>query len=111
MKTILVDLDGVLNEYDGQYVKDFIPPLRKDAREFLQLLSQSFKVVIFSTREEFLIRDWVESNNLTQYISSITNVKTPAFVQIDDRCINFNGNYAEAIENIKNFKPIWAKSN
>ncbi|MBS4760127.1 MAG: hypothetical protein KHX03_05465 [Clostridium sp.] len=111
MKTILVDLDGVINDYCGNYIKDFIPPLRKDAREFLELLSKSFKVVIFSTRDEALVKDWLKKNNLLLYISSVTNVKIPAFVQIDDRCINFKGNYADAIENIMNFKPFWASSN
>lgn len=107
MKTILIDLDGVLNNYSGNYIHGYIPPLRNGAREFLQLLSDNYKVVIFSTRDEILVKEWLNSNNLLQYISLITNKKVPAFVQLDDRCIKFNGNYSEAIENIKNFQPFW----
>lgn len=111
MKTILIDLDGVLNNYCSDYIKNFIPPLKKEAREFLQILSERFKVVIFSTRNKTLIKKWLENNNLTKYISSITNVKAPAFVQIDNRCINFNSNYADTIKKIENFLPFRTKSN
>ena len=35
-KTILIDLDGVLNDYVGNYDKDFIPPIKFGAKEFLR---------------------------------------------------------------------------
>ncbi len=34
-KTILIDLDGVLNEYVGNFDKEFIPPIKQGAKEFL----------------------------------------------------------------------------
>ena len=34
-KTILIDLDGVLNEYTGDFDKDYIPPIKDGAKEFL----------------------------------------------------------------------------
>lgn len=33
-KTILFDLDGVLNIYDGKYDKDYIPPIKDGAYKF-----------------------------------------------------------------------------
>lgn len=33
-KSILIDLDGVLNVYAGIYDEGVIPPLRKNAREY-----------------------------------------------------------------------------
>ena len=30
-KTILIDLDGVLNEYTGNYQADYIPPIIHEA--------------------------------------------------------------------------------
>ena len=36
-KTILIDLDGVLNDYVGNYDKDFIPPIKAGAKEFLTI--------------------------------------------------------------------------
>ena len=34
-KTILIDLDGVLNEYVGNFDKEFIPTIKQGAKEFL----------------------------------------------------------------------------
>ncbi len=49
-KTILIDLDGVLNTYNGEYDENLIPPIKDGAREFLQNLSANYKVNIFTTR-------------------------------------------------------------
>ncbi len=38
-KTILIDLDGVLNEYIGKFDINLIPPIKNGAKEFLQDLS------------------------------------------------------------------------
>ncbi|MBR1942399.1 hypothetical protein IJ843_01535 [bacterium] len=45
-KTILIDLDGVLNTYNGKFDKDFIPPIKDGAKEFLQNLSENFDIKI-----------------------------------------------------------------
>ena len=37
-KTIMIDLDGVLNMYDGKYVENKLPELRHGAREFVKKL-------------------------------------------------------------------------
>ena len=39
-KTILFDLDGVLNTYDGKYDKNYIPPIKDGAYKLIQELSQ-----------------------------------------------------------------------
>lgn len=107
-KTILVDLDGVLNEYTGKYDENNIPQIREGAFDFLKNLSQKFIVKIFTTRPKQPALEWIKSNNLEQFISDITNTKEPAYVIVDDRCINFSGNYSETTEKIKNFK-VWYK--
>ena len=109
MKTILLDLDGVLNTYNGKYEENIIPPLKTGAEEFLQQLAAEYIVVIFSTRKKELVELWLKENNLDKYINRVTNTKVPAFVHIDDRCIVFNGNYQDTIEKIKFFKPYWKK--
>lgn len=108
-KTILLDLDGVLNEYCGEYKEFHIPPLKEGARKFLELLHNEFKIVIFSTRDSLLVKKWIKSNKLDEYIDCVTDKKLPAFVQIDDRCINFKGDYTQTIEQIKSFKPHWKR--
>ena len=32
-RVILIDLDGVLNEYDGSFNNDFIPPIKVGAKD------------------------------------------------------------------------------
>lgn len=40
-KTILIDLDGVLNEYTGNYDVNNIPRMKFGADEFLKILSKN----------------------------------------------------------------------
>lgn len=52
---------------------------------------------------------WIKENRLDKYIKDVTNNKIPAFLYIDDRSINFNGNYEELICKINTFRPYWEK--
>lgn len=107
-KTILIDLDGVLNEYTGNYDVNNIPRIKFGADEFLKILSKKFELKIFTTKDRLKTSEWLKTNNLDKYISDVTNVKVPAWLIIDDRSITFNGNYENIIEQIQNFKP-WYK--
>lgn len=107
-KTILIDLDGVLNTYDGKYDKNYIPPVKDGAYQLIKELSEDFKIVIFTTRNSLVASKWVIQNGLDKYIENVTNVKEPAYLIIDDRCINFEGNYNILKEKIKNFE-VWYK--
>lgn len=107
-KTILVDLDGVLNEYNGNFDENIIPKIKDGAIEFIQNLHQNYTIKVFTTRNKILTAKWLIENNLDKYISDITDVKEPAYLHIDDRCICFDGNYNNTINQIQNFKP-WYK--
>ena len=107
-KTILVDLDGVLNTYTGNFDKDVIPPIKNGAYEFLKELSKDYTVKIFTTRNRLLTSEWVINNGLKDYVDDVTNVKDVSYLLIDDRCINFNGDFCNLKEKIDNFKP-WYK--
>ena len=107
-KTILVDLDGVLNTYDGEYDENTIPPIKDGASEFLKTLSEKFIIKIFTTRNKLLAAKWIISNNIDKFIADITDVKEPAWLIIDDRCTNFTGNYDDILKLIDNFK-VWYK--
>ena len=104
-KTILIDLDGVLNEYTGGFDKDYIPPIKDGAKEFLENLSENFDIKIFTTRNKILATKWLINNNIDQFVADITNVKDLAWLYIDDRCINFDGNFENLSNNINNFRP------
>lgn len=107
-KTILIDLDGVLNIYTGNYDENFIPPIQDGAKSFLEKLSVDYKVKIFTTRTSMLATQWVINNGLQDCIDGVTNIKEPSYLQIDDRCIKFDGNYDNIIEQINNFQ-VWYK--
>ncbi len=107
-KTILIDLDGVLNTYDGKFDEQVIPPIKDGAFEFIKNLSEDYKIKIFTTRNRLLASEWVINNGLKEFVDDITNVKEPSYLLIDDRCINFNGNFEDLQNQIESFK-VWYK--
>ena len=109
-KIISIDLDGVLNEYSGNFEKDKIPPIKNGAEEFLKKLSEEFEIKIYTTRNKLLTARWVFDNNLEKYITDITDVKDSyTSIYIDERCICFEGNFEELFLKIQKFKVYWKK--
>ena len=51
-KIIQIDLDGVLNKYDGNYNNGEIADLKNGAREFLEKLSQEYKIEILTVQNK-----------------------------------------------------------
>lgn len=107
-KTILFDLDGVLNIYEGDYDIKYIPPIKEEAYKLIKELSKNYKIIIFTARNSLIASKWVIDNGLVDYIENVTNVKEPAYLIIDDRCINFKGDYKELKNKIDNFE-VWYK--
>ena len=108
-KTILIDLDGVLNQYDGIFDKNVIPVIKDGAKEFLSKLSEKFEVKIFTTRNKLQTAKWLIENNIDKYVSDITNVKDLSWLYVDDRCLCFEGDYKNILEKITNFQPWYKK--
>lgn len=107
-KKILLDLDGVLNTYTSDYEPFYIPPARTDTVEFVKKLSQKYEIKLFTTRDKFLASIWLIENHLDKYISGITNVKEVAWLFVDDRCVRFNGDYNDLMNEINSFR-VWHK--
>lgn len=105
-RIILIDLDGVLNTYSGQYDENTIPPIKDGASEFLDALAGKFIVKIFTTRNKLLAGKWIIDNKLDKFVSDVTNVKDPAWLIIDDRCLTFDGDYKNTLELVNNFS-VW----
>ena len=105
-KTLLIDLDGVLNNYT-KYDENYIPEIKKGAKEFLENLSKDYDIKIFTTRNRLLASKWLVENKLDKFVTDVTNVKEPAYLHIDDRCICFNGNFEKTINDIKKFQVYW----
>jgi len=108
--TILIDLDGVLNKYNGNYDKNFIPETNKDAKSFLEKIYSldKYNLVLFTTRNLLLSAKWLIKNDIDKYFSDITNIKIPSILQIDDRTICFKGDFNKLFDEISNFK-VWYK--
>ena len=103
-KKILIDFDGVLNQYE-KFDENVIPPVKEGAKEFLeQLNNDETELYLFTTRNLLLASKWLIENNLDKYFKDVTNIKIPAYLYIDDRCICFDGNYDKTLEKINNFK-------
>ena len=107
-KKILIDLDGVLNEYGKEkFNENHIPDMKAGAYEFLDTLSQNAELYLFTSRNLLLAAKWLINNNLDKFFKDVTNIKLPSYLYIDDRTICFKGNYHKTLEDIKNFKVYW----
>ena len=107
-KKILIDLDGVLNEYGKEkFNENHIPKIKVGAYDFLETLSQSAELYLFTSRNLMLATKWLINNNLDKFFKDVTNVKLPSYLYIDDRTICFKGDYHKTLEEIENFKVYW----
>lgn len=107
-KIISIDLDGVLNTYNGKFEHNKLSPIKEGAFEFLRDLAKDYSIEIFTVRDNELTKEWLIENNLMRFVNNITNKKNPyASVILDDRAITFNGDYTNAYNQIINFQPHW----
>lgn len=110
-KRILVDLDGVLNQYGkDEYDENYIPKIKEGAEEFLNELCKDSELYLFTSRNLLLTSKWLIDNRIDKFFKDVTNTKLPSFLHIDDRAICFNGNYNETLNKIKNFQTYWSKT-
>ena len=108
-KTILIDLDGVLNLYTGEYIENFIPKPRNGVEKFLEKLNRNYDLKLFTTRNKKLAKEWLRAHKLSRFFSEVTNTKQPAWLIVDDRCIRFRGEYDILLEEIEHFKTWYKK--
>ena len=107
-KRILIDLDGVLNEYGKEkYDENHIPKIKEGAKDFLEKLSEDAELYLFTSRNLMLSTKWLIENGLDNYFKDVTNIKIPSYLYIDDRTVCFKGDYKAVIEEIKDFKVYW----
>jgi hypothetical protein len=105
---VCVDLDGVLNDFDGWRGADFFHPPRKGAREFLETLNgMGYRVVVFTVRYGPHVEAWLAEHDLTALVSEVTDKKPPAHAYVDDRAICFTGDFRSALERIRDFRAHW----
>jgi len=105
---LLIDLDGVLNNYHGNFDKNHIPEIKQGAYKFLERMSKKYSIKIFTTRNKILTVKWLIENKIDRFINDITNSKDLAFLYIDDRCLCFKGDYIDTEKEIDLFKPYYS---
>ena len=83
IKKILIDLDGVLNEYGREkFDENVIPKIKDGAKEFVETLSKSAELYLFTTRNLKLATKWLTDNDLDKYFKDVTNIKSPNHIGV-----------------------------
>ena len=103
----MIDLDGVLNMYDGKYDENKLPEVRLGAKEFVQKLNKDYDLVLFTTKNNLQAIKWLIKNKMDKYFKDVTSVKIPAYIYLDDRAIGFSGDYSRTIADIEKFRVHW----
>lgn len=107
-RIISIDFDGVLSSYDGWKGSTHLGQPIKGAKAFVErLLKAGFKPVIWTTRNKNKIKKWLKENGFPNL--EVTNSKYPSVVYIDDRCVQFNGNFNELVKDLKKYNVYWRK--
>jgi hypothetical protein len=107
---VCVDLDGVLNAFDGWKGADYFHPPRPGAREFLESLARrGYRVVVFTVRWTPHVEAWLARYGLSEHVWMVTDKKPAAHVYVDDRAICFDGDFEKTLDRISGFKAHWEK--
>lgn len=121
MKTIIVDFDGVIHWYrkgwqDGTIYDEPVPGVKQALEELKEI---GYEIIIFSTRaftrvvkgkteesQYYAMCSWLAKYEIP-YDSIWQEVGKPmGYVYLDDRAIQFKGNWRETLQNIQTFK-VW----
>lgn len=117
---ICIDFDGVIANYRTYSGKGFFgDPLPGAVEKIRELKDQGWIVIIHTTRSEtHQLKEYLELHDIMydyinynpENIDQGCNMGKPlATVYLDDRAINFDGNWDKAFDNILNFSPWFRK--
>jgi hydroxymethylpyrimidine pyrophosphatase-like HAD family hydrolase len=110
-RTIAVDFDGVIAEYDGWKGTSVLGEPRADVIEALRgLHAEGWKIVIHTTRGEDEVENYLERhaiphdeiNRNSDYQTK--GVKPVADVYWDDRAVRYSGDARKDLEHIRGFR-------
>lgn len=112
-KRIMIDLDGVIHDYNEGF-KDgtLYGKVIKGTKEAIQeLRNNGYLVIIFTARlsvkshgidavkkQRIRIKKWLQKNGIE--VDGLTSEKLPADVYIDDRAIEFTGNWKDTLNKV-----------
>ena len=103
---ICLDFDAVLAEYHGWVSAEHTGPPLPGAKKFLErLVKANIDFVVFTTRTKLeVLHNWFAKYNMPKPLE-ITHEKIRATAYIDDRGVNFDGNFDNLIKTLIKFKP------
>jgi len=109
METVCLDFDGVVHfnaEFHGSVVIAGDPV--EGVREAIKSLREHFNVVIHSCRcntegGEQAIRNWLEFHEIE--VDDVIDFKPVAAAYIDDKAIQFKGDWSATVAELEQFKP------
>lgn len=106
---IALDFDGVLNTYTKYLGDDELFEPAKGVERFLNKLQELKQpIIIHTARRSDKVQAWLDKYELSQYIHTVTNQKVPAIVYVDDRGLQFQGDFKQTLKEIAEFK-VWYK--
>lgn len=113
-KTICIDFDGVIADYQGWQGEDkFGSPIQGVQSAMDTLKNEGYTIIIFTTRKDTeALRKYLKENDIRyDYINENPEQPTGsnpgkpiADMYVDDRSIRFRGNWLDAIREIAWFK-------
>lgn len=106
-RTIVIDFDGVLNDYTGWCGEDELGKPRECTELFMKTINEKFNIIVFTCRDTQKVREWLKEYNLLHMVEHVTSKKPKAVAYIDDRAINFSGNYVEVLNKLEDFHAWW----
>lgn len=112
-QTICIDFDGVIHGYSKGWTtaEDVYDEPTPGAKEAIAKLRETFKVVVMSTRFRnnkglWAASRWLEKHEI--HVDDMSHTKVPAVAYIDDRAINFAGDWTSVLRDVAGFQP-WTK--
>jgi len=110
-RTIAVDFDGVIADYDGWKGAGVLGPPRRDVREALRVLhAEGWKIIIHTTRGEteisaYLVEHGIPHHEINRNSDYRTlGTKPVADVYWDDRAFRYSGDAGRDVELIRRFR-------
>lgn len=111
INVVCLDFDGVINEYPGWQGEGFAKingkPVEGAKEAIKSLRDKGWLVLVHSTRCSYsggtiAIVEYLNEYNIR--VDGVCTNKPPADIYVDDRGIQFNGNWEELMHSIENFK-------
>lgn len=113
-KTICIDFDGVLHDYSKGYrgLDVFGEPVKEAPHAVQHLKKEGWKIIIFTARPVTQgMRNWLRTNKIPfDFINENpdqmdkASPKPYADIYLDDRAVQFNGNWQQSLLDIANYK-------